>query len=105
VTERSEIIIKQSPPGQGGAPRSGDSAGPADSAGAAGTAGAADSAGAVALVRSPEAAVALALLVAAGGGWRRLKCCVHCGQPFLDRTNGNTRRGRVAHPARRPRPA
>jgi predicted RNA-binding Zn ribbon-like protein len=48
-----------------------------------------------------RAAVALAVLVAAGGDWRRVKCCVHCGRPFLDRTNGASRRGCSDHPARR----
>jgi hypothetical protein len=49
-----------------------------------------------------EAVAALAVLVAAGG-WRRLKCCVRCGRPFVDRTNGVSRRGCADHPAR-PRP-
>ena len=49
-----------------------------------------------------EAVAALAILVAAGG-WRRLKCCVRCGQPFVDRTNGVSRRGCADHPARPPR--
>lgn len=46
-----------------------------------------------------EAVAALAILVAAGG-WRRLKCCVRCGRPFVDRTNGASRRGCADHPAR-----
>ena len=50
-----------------------------------------------------EAVAALAILVAAGG-WRRLKRCVRCGRPFLDRTNGVSRRGCVDHPARPRRP-
>ncbi|GAB1514911.1 CGNR zinc finger domain-containing protein [Actinophytocola sp. KF-1] len=45
------------------------------------------------------------LVVAAGGlaslvavaGWRRLKCCERCGTPFVDRTNGCTRRWCTAH--------
>jgi hypothetical protein len=48
-----------------------------------------------------ETLVALAVLVAAAGDWRRVKCCVHCGRPFLDRTNGASRRGCADHPARR----
>jgi len=47
------------------------------------------------------AAGALAVVVAAGGDWRRIKCCIHCGRPFLDRTNGASRRGCADHPARR----
>jgi predicted RNA-binding Zn ribbon-like protein len=50
-----------------------------------------------------------ALVVAAGGladlvavaGWRRLKRCATCGAPFVDRTNGCTRRWCGRH---RPRP-
>lgn len=37
------------------------------------------------------AACGLAALVAAAG-WRRLKGCDTCGAPFVDRTNGCTRR-------------
>lgn len=50
------------------------------------------------------------LVVAAGGlaslvavaGWRRLKCCDRCGAPFVDRTNGCTRRWCTPH---RPHPS
>jgi predicted RNA-binding Zn ribbon-like protein len=50
-----------------------------------------------------------AMVVAAGGladlvavaGWRRLKRCVTCGAPFVDRTNGCTRRWCTQH---RPHP-
>ncbi|MDO3705523.1 hypothetical protein Q3W71_28020 [Micromonospora sp. C28SCA-DRY-2] len=45
------------------------------------------------------AATALAVLVAAHG-WRRLKRCVRCGRPFIDRTNGVSRRGCADHPSR-----
>lgn len=38
-----------------------------------------------------QAAVALAEVVAVAG-WRRVKQCVTCGRPFLDRTNGCSRR-------------
>jgi hypothetical protein len=44
------------------------------------------------------AAAALAVLVVAGG-WRRLRHCRRCGAPFVDRTNGATRRGCDAHRA------
>jgi predicted RNA-binding Zn ribbon-like protein len=47
-----------------------------------------------------EATAALAVLVAAAGGWRRLKRCVHCGRTFVDRTNGASRLGCADHPAR-----
>jgi hypothetical protein len=47
-----------------------------------------------------EAACAMGVVIAAGNGWRRVKYCVHCGRPFLDRTNGVTRRGCTIHPAR-----
>lgn len=42
------------------------------------------------------AACGLALLVAVAG-WRRLKCCDTCGTPFVDRTNGCTRRWCTPH--------
>lgn len=50
------------------------------------------------------------LVTAAGGlvalvavaGWSRLKRCETCAEPFLDRTNGRTRRWCTAH---RPHPA
>jgi predicted RNA-binding Zn ribbon-like protein len=44
------------------------------------------------------AAAALATLVVAGG-WRRLKRCARCGAPFVDRTNGVSRRGCDEHKA------
>lgn len=46
------------------------------------------------------AAGGLASLVAVAG-WRRLKTCDTCGAPFVDRTNGCTRRWCARH---RPRP-
>ncbi|MDM4720232.1 hypothetical protein QTQ03_11840 [Micromonospora sp. WMMA1363] len=45
------------------------------------------------------AATALAVLVAAHG-WGRLKRCFRCGRPFIDRTNGVSRRGCTDHPTR-----
>jgi predicted RNA-binding Zn ribbon-like protein len=42
------------------------------------------------------AAGGLATLVAVGG-WRRLKRCTTCGTPFVDRTNGCTRRWCTPH--------
>jgi predicted RNA-binding Zn ribbon-like protein len=47
-----------------------------------------------------EAVAALAVLAVAGG-WRRIKRCTRCGRPFIDRTNGASRRGCTDHPARR----
>jgi predicted RNA-binding Zn ribbon-like protein len=44
------------------------------------------------------AAVALAVLVVAGG-WRRLRHCRRCGAPFVDRTNGASRQGCDRHRA------
>ena len=44
----------------------------------------------------PEAAGGLAALVAVAG-WTRLKRCETCGEPFLDRTNGRTRRWCTRH--------
>ncbi|MEV4540155.1 hypothetical protein [Micromonospora echinaurantiaca] len=51
--------------------------------------------------QNPQAAAttALAVLVAAHG-WRRLKRCARCGRPFIDRTNGVSRRGCTDHPSR-----
>lgn len=52
--------------------------------------------------RDPELAVAaggLASLVAVAG-WRRLKRCDTCGDPFVDRTNGCTRRWCTPHRSR-----
>jgi predicted RNA-binding Zn ribbon-like protein len=46
-------------------------------------------------------AAALAVLVAVGG-WYRVKACTRCGRPFLDRTNGASRRGCPEHRTRRP---
>lgn len=49
--------------------------------------------------RDPELVVAaggLASLVAVAG-WRRLKRCDTCGAPFVDRTNGCTRRWCTPH--------
>jgi predicted RNA-binding Zn ribbon-like protein len=46
------------------------------------------------------AAGGLAALVAVAG-WHRLKRCETCGEPFLDRTNGRTRRWCTTH---RPHP-
>jgi predicted RNA-binding Zn ribbon-like protein len=46
------------------------------------------------------AAGGLAALVAVAG-WQRLKRCESCGEPFLDRTNGRTRRWCTTH---RPHP-
>jgi predicted RNA-binding Zn ribbon-like protein len=43
-----------------------------------------------------EAAGGLAALVAVAG-WTRLKRCETCGEPFLDRTNGRTRRWCTPH--------
>ena len=43
-----------------------------------------------------SAACGLAALVAAAG-WRRLKRCDTCGDPFVDRTNGCTRRWCTRH--------
>jgi predicted RNA-binding Zn ribbon-like protein len=49
------------------------------------------------------AAGGLAALVAVAG-WSRLKCCETCATPFLDRTNGRSRRWCAAHrPHRTPR--
>lgn len=42
------------------------------------------------------AAGGLATLIAVAG-WHRLKRCETCGEPFLDRTNGCTRRWCTAH--------
>jgi predicted RNA-binding Zn ribbon-like protein len=42
------------------------------------------------------AAGGLAALVAVAG-WHRLKRCETCAEPFLDRTNGRTRRWCTAH--------
>ena len=42
------------------------------------------------------AAHGLAALVAVAG-WARLKRCETCGEPFLDRTNGRTRRWCTPH--------
>lgn len=42
------------------------------------------------------AAGGLAALVAVAG-WARLKRCETCGEPFLDRTNGRTRRWCTPH--------
>jgi predicted RNA-binding Zn ribbon-like protein len=52
------------------------------------------------------------LVVAAGGlaslvavaGWRRLKRCDTCGTPFVDRTNGCTRRWCTPHRSRQDQP-
>lgn len=46
------------------------------------------------------AACGLATLVAAAG-WRRVKNCDTCGAPFVDRTNGCTRRWCTRHRPRR----
>lgn len=48
------------------------------------------------------AAGGLAALVAAAG-WRRLKRCHTCAAPFVDRTNGCTRRWCTPHLPRPPR--
>jgi predicted RNA-binding Zn ribbon-like protein len=48
------------------------------------------------------AAGGLAALVAVAG-WHRLKRCETCGEPFLDRTNGRTRRWCTPHRPHRPR--
>ncbi len=42
------------------------------------------------------AASGLAALVAVAG-WRRVKSCERCGTPFVDRTNGRTRRWCTPH--------
>lgn len=47
------------------------------------------------------AAAGLATLVAVAG-WSRIKRCENCAEPFLDRTNGRTRRWCAGH---RPHPA
>lgn len=52
-----------------------------------------------AVARDTELVVAasgLAALVALAG-WRRLKCCDVCGTPYVDRTNGCSRRWCAAH--------
>jgi hypothetical protein len=48
-----------------------------------------------------QALVSLAVLVSIGG-WRRVRRCARCGAPYVDRTNGTTRRGCGGHPRRRP---
>jgi predicted RNA-binding Zn ribbon-like protein len=48
------------------------------------------------LVCVDRTAGALAALVAVAG-WTRLKRCEACGEPFLDRTNGGTRRWCTEH--------
>ncbi|MFC7546012.1 hypothetical protein [Plantactinospora sp. GCM10030261] len=47
------------------------------------------------------ATTAVAVLVAAGG-WGRIKRCARCGVPFIDRTNGASRRTCVGHAPGRP---
>jgi len=52
------------------------------------------------VVPDPTAAAAAALAtLVVEGGWRRLKRCRRCGAPFIDRTNGASRRGCVDHRA------
>jgi hypothetical protein len=46
-----------------------------------------------------QALVSLAVLVSIGG-WRRVRRCSRCGAPYVDRTNGTTRRGCGGHPRR-----
>jgi hypothetical protein len=47
----------------------------------------------------PHRAQALAMLavLVTVDGWRRLRRCVRCGRPYLDRTNGATRLGCARH--------